>query len=288
MADLIIHTAIPVLQIRWENLLADRDACLRHDDVDAVHDLRVSTRRLRTALDLFGPLCNDSHPAHAKNAVRELTRQIGSLRNLDEGLLFFSQQNKEAARQGNKKLFLALLKDLHSRRDKEAAKVQRLLNRLDKSVIEGFLKRIRAGHVKPETCYSDPVKVLSLPGYLSEASIRLYGEVHKFLPPPCAAQDVIQRHALRIAIKRWRYFLEIVAEISQQDYSRNLELLKDYQTLLGHLNDLEVFWDLASECGIHVEERRNLQQVVDGKRDVYLSRLAELAELRPLRYEFFL
>ena len=288
MTNTNLHAAITtILLVRWKNLLSDREACLRHDDVDTVHDLRVSTRRLRSALNIFGQFYDNSQKTWAKGAVRQLTRQIGLLRDLDEGLLFFSQQNKDDSIYGKEKPFLPLLRELQSRRNKEAAKVRVLLKRLDRNVIEKHLKRISAAS-EPESCYSDQLGVISLPGYLSEASIRLYNDIYEFLPPACTTQDVIQRHDLRIAIKRWRYFLEIVSEISGQDYSSKLELLKDYQNLLGHLNDLEVFWNLANECRINVGEHLNLQRVLNGKRDVYLLRLAELAELRPLRYEFFL
>ncbi len=52
-------------------------------DADAIHDARVATRRLAAALDLLDPVIPGKNRKRFADALREIRRRLGSLRDLD-------------------------------------------------------------------------------------------------------------------------------------------------------------------------------------------------------------
>lgn len=276
--------AIAVVRARWKGLLKNREACLHNDDVDAVHDLRVSTRRLRAALDFFGTLCPGDEAPHARSSIRRLTRGIGELRNLDEGILFFSRTI--ADKRATADTFAPLLLHLRNRRESEARNVHRLLKKLDTTSMERMLDRFATGVRQPVDDRYRHGTPTSIPAYFSEEGLRLYGAIFCHLPGALVRENGQNRHALRIAVKRWRYFLEIAAEIFQQDYHETLELLKEYQQLLGDLNDLRVFVAFAHETPLASAEAATLDTLVTRLTESHLKHLAQLLDKHPIRYQF--
>jgi CHAD domain-containing protein len=51
--------------------------------VDAVHDMRTATRRLRTAIAIFGDQADQADRKAAERAVRRVARRLGEVRDLD-------------------------------------------------------------------------------------------------------------------------------------------------------------------------------------------------------------
>jgi CHAD domain-containing protein len=275
--------AVAVVTACWKNLLKNRETCLNSDDVDDIHDLRVSTRRLRAALDLFGTFCPCGGATRARSSVRCLTRGIGELRNLDEAILFFSRTPPAKGATGG--MFAPLLLHLRDKREHEANKFRRLLRKLDTIKMEQVIDRL-------VTCLREPDngmhKDTSIPAYFSECGLHLYGEIYRHLPGALPLENALNRHSLRIAVKRWRYFLEIAAETFEQDYGDALELLKGYQQLLGNLNDLTVFGALAGEVLLTPDGSAALDTLVRRRTADYLRQLAVLLEKHPIRYKFLL
>lgn len=284
MTERTAHTPAAVLGERWNTLLRIRQACLQHDDLDTVHDLRVATRRLRSALQLFHPLYHDNQLAHISVAIRRLTRGAGELRNLDEAMLFFQQECCTAV--DSPPLFGSLLESLQRRRAEESSVVRKLLKRLDADGIGRIMKRMERHLSAAGRRRSKGDTTYSLPGYLSETSISLFSKVDYLLPFALSPEAVETRHLLRIAIKHWRYFLEIVAEISAQDYGPVLDNLKQYQSVLGTLNDLSVFSALADGYGLGVEEQIRFNEVVCARTTHTFSMFVDLVQRQPLRYHF--
>src|SRR5512137_556288 len=58
-------------------------------DAEAIHDLRVSSRRLREGLVLFAPCYPAAGVARLVRRIKKVTRLLGDIRNRDEALLFF-------------------------------------------------------------------------------------------------------------------------------------------------------------------------------------------------------
>src|SRR5262245_22721153 len=82
-ADTIGRRAAQVLEEQRGELVDHLGSALDGRDPDGVHDMRVASRRLRAALDLFGPWAEAAERKRVASAVRDVTRALGRVRELD-------------------------------------------------------------------------------------------------------------------------------------------------------------------------------------------------------------
>lgn len=91
---------------------------------------------------------------------------------------------------------------------------------------------------------------------------------------------------MRIAIKKWRYFFEIVAPILDRDYGAVLGLLKEYQTVLGRMNDVAEFGLLCRNLKLSPTEHEHIEKILRAEDELLLECFTALVERKPLSYTF--
>ncbi len=75
--------AVKILWTRFEEMWAQHEGVLKNFDDDAVHDMRVASRRLRTALQTFRPCFpRKSYRAHY-DRIKVLADLLGEVRDRD-------------------------------------------------------------------------------------------------------------------------------------------------------------------------------------------------------------
>lgn len=261
-----------IMLTQWHELLRLRDEVLINSDVEAIHDLRVVSRRFRAALQLFDPWLPPKATARLKKSTRKLTRVLGGLRNIDEALLFFREHLP--ANTGNH-----ICRKLSPLRSNERELVTHALTSFDHRDCGRMLKKaaaqMTAKHIA--ACGND-----SLASYFTGISHRRFQPVHKLLPVAMIPAEHASRHALRIAIKKWRYFFEIAAPVTGQDYDAILGQLKEYQTILGRMNDLTEFGALCGRLKLTRRERNCIEDTLRTEEELLLRNLTELIDRTPL------
>lgn len=272
----ILEQSKGVFFAQWEELLRLRRAVLKTSDPDDIHDLRVASRRFRAALELFAPVSSSIPKSKLKKCVRRLTRSLGGLRNVDEALLFFQSRTCSDI-SGNARFYNAL----SDMRPNELKLIKKALRAFDHTKLDRKVHKMVAGFNWDGTVDG---KSRSLPDYFSDASVRLYQPIHQLFAVSSATENRESRHALRIAIKKWRYFFELVAHILSRDYSEILEMLKEYQSLLGRMNDVAVFEVMLAEIKLPPDERQYFENILQSEDAILLKSFRELVELKPLKY----
>lgn len=264
---------------QWRELLRLRRSVLEASDLEAIHDLRVASRRFRAAIRLFEPWLPQKNAALLQKNLRKLTRVLGGLRNIDEALLFFRLRTPAKSARGYQLCYL-----LTQMRESELARVKESLAAFDRHRLNRTVRkaaaRLAAHHITADKCGS-------LPGYFSDTCRRLYQPIHDLLPTATSPEQRAPRHQLRIAIKKWRYFFEIVTPLLEYDATQILGLLKEYQTILGRMNDVAVFGTLCDSLTLSRRERRFVETTLQLEDKLLLQKLTELIRQRPLVYEFF-
>lgn len=257
-----------------------------------IHDLRVASRRFRAALDLFGPIAAsknlaarkapktkaDARQTKLRKSVRKLTRTLGGLRNIDEALLFFQSRASTDVPED-----FTLSHTLSGLRSRELKRIKKALKSFDCQNLDRTVRKLLA--MLNEDAITD-LDSSSLPAYFSDVAIRKYQPIHRLLPVCLAPEHKEARHALRIAIKKWRYFIEIVALVLERDSSQALELLKEYQSLLGRMNDIAEFRTLLGKCRLSTNEREYVEATFQAEEALLLEKFRELAGRKPLGYTF--
>jgi CHAD domain-containing protein len=262
-----------VLFSQWNEFCDLRKLVLRQGHGDAIHDLRVASRRMRATLGLLAPFITGKAVKRICQAHRRVTKALGRLRNLDEAIIYFEALP----------VALPSLSGMLSRaRNAEMRRVTILLKAFPRQKLDRMLRAAVADLA------GIPDNDQSLALHLSETSIQRYQTVHDLLLPATTTEKVEIRHALRIAIKKWRYLLETLGQVCRQDYSATLETLKEYQTLLGRLNDMVEFTVLCHTLKIPAHEAGEIKAALERDTADCLARFIETAATRPPQYTFSL
>jgi len=203
----------------------------RAGDVDAVHDTRVATRRIRAALRVFG--ASRRRRRALRRRLRKLATALGRVRDLDvmTGLLERQQLHRLGAAELGR--VRGLLDALRRRRRRA---LQRLRARLTRARVRAVRRRIgavarrgRAGTRAEPAGRGLETAVTSLADAVAREPAML--EV---------APDAAATHRLRIAFKRLRYALEFHAGAGDLAFEAELRIARAMQDCLGELHDTDL------------------------------------------------
>lgn len=203
-------------------------------DVTAIHQARVATRRLREALPL---VAKGSSGRKLAVTVRTVTRALGPVRELDVALLMLDELAgaRDVGRGGLASLRHAIgdeRRRLH--RDMVRSLERTNLEKLTKRAIAAAKKRDRRVAEAPER--GGPARIDVARRRAARRAQRLQEAMENaaniYLPD--------RLHEVRIAVKKLRYGMEVLRELSRSRAMARILALKRVQDLLGRMHDLEV------------------------------------------------
>ena len=205
----------------------------RAGDVAAIHQARVATRRLREALPL---IARGSSGRKLARIVRRLTRSLGPVRELDVALLTLAELSgsPEVPRSG----VSALQQAIRQERSRLHADMRRTVDRCDLQKLSEKLLTAAKKHDEsaPRARAADSKQLIAARARAARRAERLSGSIEN-----AAAIYLPDRlHEVRIAVKKLRYAMEIVRELSGSRATVRIMTLKRAQDLLGRIHDLEV------------------------------------------------
>lgn len=221
----------------------------RSDD-KALHDFRVALRRLRTWLRAFRPVLRDTLRGKVVRRLSDIADATGASRDLEVRIEWLDRARHQL-RGEERKGATWLVKRLRQEKVTCDAELRRVLDdRFDKTArrVEKAMSRYEArvdGEPSFEECAGEIVN-----RHLDAFSAAIAGI--------SSVNDRGPAHAARIAAKRLRYVLEIVAP-SDSDRARALASLEELQDRLGELHDAQMLGsEIASlivECSAEKAER---------------------------------
>ena len=220
----------------------NEDILLNHRDADALHQMRVAIRRLRSAFSLFGNLLADDRSAQLQADLKRLTAPLGEARNLD---VFLNKTlPAERARHPDEGGLLDLEKHLEARRSEAYAAVSRTVTSDEwRTFLLELVAWINTGNWLSS---ADKPKKLrpSQPAEMFAASVleKRRRQVKK-RGQDLQALSVEERHRVRIAAKKLRYGAEFFEGLytGKKARKRHVEFvaaLEQLQDNLGELNDI--------------------------------------------------
>lgn len=197
------------------------------ENIEYVHQLRVATRRARAALHIFSDILPDRRMRWMKKRLRRLRRAAGSARDLD----VLGERLRKTV--DDKKF--SHLGDVIEQIDASRRKVQKpLIASYRKAKRDGFKTRARAlarsvrwRRDEQEPTFSDASRMMLAP------------LVDEFFTAAAAdLSDIKKMHRMRIAGKRVRYAMELLAGAFHEAFRGELyETVTEVQESLGTIND---------------------------------------------------
>lgn len=238
----VAQVAYAVLRRQFGVFLTNEPGTRLGEDIEALHDMRVATRRLRAAMAAFRPYLSPRLLAF-RDEFGWIATALGEVRDLDVQLERMAEWR--AGFPPERAHALDALEDiLHARR---LAARKRMLLALDSRRYERLVNRFAAAlrHGPPRTFVPGRAPVLAVAPDLVEKryrAVRKAGDrIDKSSPPE-------RYHALRIDAKKLRYALEFVgAGIYGKpavDFSARVTALQD---VLGLHQDAYVAMDMLQE-----------------------------------------
>ncbi|MDP4006624.1 CYTH and CHAD domain-containing protein [Methylobacterium sp. NEAU K] len=233
----------------------NEDILLKGRDVEALHQVRVAIRRLRSAFSLFGDLVEDGPGTRIKAELKRLTQPLGQARNLD--VFLATTLPVERQRHPDEAGLLNLETQLEDHRTKAYEAVERLLRSPEwRTLLLDLVAWINSG---PWLRADDRDGAGSPKQPAREFSARELDRRRRQVKKRGRHLDELgpeDRHKVRIAAKKLRYGVEFFARLypNQKAMKRHAAFTKVISRLqdhLGALNDIatghEVVRQVASE-----------------------------------------
>jgi CHAD domain-containing protein len=244
-------------------------------DAGAIHDLRVATRRMQEALQMFAPLLPEEPRERVRRRARRIRRQFAGLRDADVVARLVQHLAADAPEE-DRTAILALGRTLSAK----AARLRRAMARRTGGAphVAGFRKRL---HDLIES--TAPGDRTALQRALSAGLRERAGELRQALAR--AKRGAPQPlHRARIAVKRWRYGLELAQAARIASCAKEIERAQEIQDRLGSIHDLDVLIDLIGK-GAPSMRRSETQPLLDRlhnqRRRQWEEVARELAGFRP-------
>ncbi len=220
-----------ILEHELERLRAYTPMALAGLDVEGVHGMRVSSRRLRAALKVFSSVI-PARAASLNDELRWLGAKLGFVRDLDVLIESLPKRAKAAGLEPDD--LKAALRILERERGKTRKQMIRALQSKRYAHLQERLERL--GQTLRRTSRRETMRLEG-----SRAIRRVYAHLRrdaKLALEPDASLTAI--HTLRKTAKRVRYALEFLEPVIGKTAKEAISHLKTVQERLGHINDASV------------------------------------------------
>ena len=215
---------------------------LKGDDADAIHDMRVGSRRLQQVLDLLYPKPRPQELRRLRRQIRRCRVALGDVRNCDV-LLELVGRSLGRKRSARREAWTAVQHFLLMRRSESFLRAMRKFGKINLAVFYVNLKEFLLHDKANNHSAQHHAFAKDLTNALESTWSRFEDQVaqsHRHSRP-----EVI--HGARIATKRLRYLLEVFHEFGVPGSADALAWLRQLQKHLGDWHDLEVLEQMMIE-----------------------------------------
>lgn len=235
--DTLWRTRLQALADGWPRM---------YEEAEALHQVRVASRRLRETLPVFSDGRRRKKFRKARRSLRKITRSLGPVRELDVAIKTLSEVE---AKDPTVRSGIDHLRDLlvAERAEKRAEMVSRLEG-LAPEKLEQRLLALTDGRIKTHKRRTDPSRRHDARVWRSVLSARMARRAK-------ALRAAVQRagaiylpdrlHVVRVMVKKLRYAVEVGRDARVRGTGAMIRTLKYMQDTLGRLHDFEVLIDRA-------------------------------------------
>ena len=250
---------------------------LEQGDVRALHRARVESRRMRELIPVL-PIEPDAARKLGRR-LRKVTARLGSVRELDVLLLLIDELH-EARRSHSDALARVAVAVAH---DRDEAR-RRLLERLPVDELERTARKLR--NAAEELDGATPRAAKATRWAIDARIAHRAARVLETLRDAGSVYLAERLHAVRIAVKKLRYSLELATAIAGGPYKEPIRTLRRAQDALGRMHDLQVLIDRIRQVQAtltppNLAVWRSLDALVDGLDEECRRLHARFIRMRP-------
>lgn len=226
-----------VLRTRFEEVLELRGCALNFDDIEGVHDMRVATRRLRSALRDFAPLMKKRPLRRVRKDLKQLADALGAVRDEDVAIDALEKLQAESDVEQIKEGIEILLTERRAARENKRMDLMEVLAISNLSALQ---KRFNPAIDEAVKSNKSSVEItFNQAG--SEAVVQSLQEFWGLGTSLYHPFQIEELHELRIAAKRLRYALELFTGCWGEEIVPFASEVAEMQSFLGEVHDCDVW-----------------------------------------------
>lgn len=249
----------------------ERDA-RKDSDIEAVHQMRVATRRLRAMLPVMEAVAPVEQCRFFRKAIRKTARALADVRDFDvfqENIAAYVENLPKEQQSGMAPLVNAL------KRDRAIAR-KRMLSALDSQAYITFKREFSVFMTDNAEHWNKHLRVQDLAGSAIWRCYELLRAYETWLDMRVPTNnDIEDLHTMRISGKRLRYMLELFGDKSAAWFAPVYEPLVQLQNCLGILQDVAVAKDYVATLEVDKAHERAALDVYVANRDAEHARQLE-------------
>jgi CHAD domain-containing protein len=216
-----------IYKVRWQTYRSELKRCQTEPTEEAVHDLRVATRRLLALIDLLRDIVPNPRLKKLQLTLKKQFDGLSDLRDTQVMLVETSESLDELP---------------------ELEPFQKYLNKSERRLLRLTAKAVKSFKYSGIRKQMDAVRKKVLKQKLDTISsdLLLHAADNKFGAVLRRYQRIDQAnpatiHRTRIAFKKFRYMVEIIYSQVPGFPEDNLNFMHEYQGVMGDIQDMEVF-----------------------------------------------
>jgi len=238
-----------IIMLQQLQVMLEQEAIARQgEDIEGVHQMRVASRRWRSAYDTFGDYLPKAYKRGIQKGLKRTAKRLGKVRDLDVFLLktraYIESENAEL------QSVLRIVEKDHRKAQK------RLSQGFDKKQYQQFIERAFQLLTEPVISETLVMKsgelsstrldhVLPVMLYQRFEAVRRYEDLLENAP-------IETLHSLRKDCKRLRYILEMFSDILGAEVKTVIQATKQIQDHLGDMYDAQVATHIIRAAEKHV------------------------------------
>ena len=218
---------------------AEIDGVRQANDIEAIHRMRVASRRLRTAMTLFADFLPSRKTPIWQKQLRKTTRSLGAARDTDVQIEtlkdFINEAPSSQLKTGVRRLLLRWQQKRTKLQNDVNLSVDELVNNNTLDQLQGLLDPLVQEKEKEFVITHDLFKLA-----FDSSSNRLddFLSYEEFVSQP---ENIEELHKMRIAAKWLRYSLETFAPIYTDELKNYIQVIREIQDVLGEIHDCDVW-----------------------------------------------
>jgi CHAD domain-containing protein len=228
---------------------------LKGNKPEAIHDIRVASRRLQQVLDLLYLPPRPAKVRKLRSTIRRARRVLSDLRNCDV-LLERVERVLGRKRASRREAWEAFRGYLQQRREQSFRKASRELSKLNLSALYVRLREHLKLSGQPSARLAPQSAPAAIPmgdrddllrARLDAALRETWSSLETLIAQAREAPEATALHAVRIGAKKVRYLMEVIHELDVPGSDRALSSLRHLQQHLGDWHDLQVLEEMMLE-----------------------------------------
>jgi len=229
----------PKLKKYWNTFQKNVKRVKNNANPDAVHDLRVSIRRLRSVVAIFKEFPVPLKTKSFKRETKKLMEILGQLRDLHVQYNLLKKSIK--GKNGFLKPYLTMLeKDIERKEDVFEDRVKKAKIVYTPKLVKKILS-LKTLPPPPLSTY-EKLAATHLSNHVTRCILQKYLMLcFSYFPLVEKKENRIEFHRLRVQIKKLRYKLEILHPLLNSDFPKEgIKTLRKIQDAMGATHDIDV------------------------------------------------